>query len=98
MSMVLRTTMVPPVRKTQILAAVASAHARKLPGPASCRFVTSMTLPPRPPDVVEPKPSARGKAGNATERVALAGLDSTTTPGTPTRNTPTKIATAVSRM
>jgi hypothetical protein len=36
---------------------------RKLPGPSSLRFVTKNTLPPLPPPVLAPKPSAPGKAG-----------------------------------
>src|SRR5437773_8684945 len=54
---------VPATRKTTMRGPVASHAARKLPGPLSFRFVTMMTFPPRPPGVVEPKPSAPGKAG-----------------------------------
>ena len=55
--------MVPETRKTTVLEPSASTAARKLPGPASFRLVTSSTLPPRPPVVYIPKPSAPGNAG-----------------------------------
>jgi len=42
---------------------LASIASRSEPGPESFRFVTSKTLPPRPPTVYFPKPSAPGKAG-----------------------------------
>src|SRR5690606_32811501 len=35
---------------------------RNDPGPESSRLVTCTTDPPRPPEVVRPKPSAQGKA------------------------------------
>src|SRR5581483_5173582 len=37
--------------------------ARRLPGPESLRLVTTSTLPPRPPGVPAPAPSAPGNAG-----------------------------------
>src|SRR5258708_5130624 len=48
----------------------ASQAARRLPAPESFRFVTKMTLLPRPPGVVEPNPSAPGKAGIADASLA----------------------------
>ena len=42
---------------------LASMAWRSEPGSESFRFVTSNTLPPRPPMVYFPKPSAPGKAG-----------------------------------
>lgn len=48
----------------------ASQAARKLPGPASSRFVTKITLPPLPPGVVEPNPSAPGNDGTTRESLA----------------------------
>ena len=40
---------VPEVEKTTVRGPVASTAARRLPAPLSLRFVTSITLPPRPP-------------------------------------------------
>ena len=55
--------LVPETRKTTVRGPVRTCSAsRRLPGPASFRFVTSTTAPPRPPGVSEPKPSAPGKA------------------------------------
>src|SRR4051794_13951235 len=54
---------VPPIRNTTILGPLASTAALKLPTPESLRVVTSMTLPPRPPTLLAPKPSAPGNAG-----------------------------------
>src|SRR5262249_12568547 len=53
----------PETRKITILGPSASQAARKLPAPESFRLVTKMTLPPRPPGVVAPNPSAPGNAG-----------------------------------
>jgi hypothetical protein len=39
-------------------------HARRLPGPVSFVFVTSMTTPPLPPTDAAPPPSAPGNAGH----------------------------------
>ena len=54
---------VPETRKTTVRAPFASIAARRLPSPSSLRFVTSITLPPRPPVVYFPNPSAPGNAG-----------------------------------
>ena len=54
---------VPAMRKITVRAPSASQATRKLPGPSSFRFVTKRTLPPRPPGVVAPNPSAPGNAG-----------------------------------
>src|ERR1051326_7154670 len=43
----------------------ASQASRRLPAPESLRFVTKITLPPRPPGVFAPKPSAPGNAGRS---------------------------------
>lgn len=48
----------------------ASQAARKLPGPPSSRFVTKITLPPLPPGVVEPNPSAPGNDATTSESLA----------------------------
>src|SRR5678816_1784890 len=53
----------PDTRKITVRGPSASQAARKLPSPASFRFVTKMTRPPRPPGVLAPKPSAPGNAG-----------------------------------
>jgi hypothetical protein len=60
--------MIPEVSKTTILGPVASTAARKLPGPWSFIFVTLMTVPPLPPTLYAPKPSAPGKAGRVEAR------------------------------
>jgi hypothetical protein len=54
---------VPDTRKITVLGPSDSIAARKLPGPLSLRFVTKITLPPRPPIEAAPNPSAPGKAG-----------------------------------
>jgi hypothetical protein len=51
---------VPDTSKTIIRAPVALIASRKLPAPASLRFVTFITLPPLPPVALRPKPSAPG--------------------------------------
>ena len=56
-------SMVPETLKTTMRGPSASTAARRLPGPESSRFVTAITLPPRPPFVREPWPSAPGKEG-----------------------------------
>jgi hypothetical protein len=53
----------PDTRKTQVRGPEASRHARKLPLPVSFRFVTSITVPPRPPTDSAPPPSASGNDG-----------------------------------
>ena len=53
----------PPTRKITMRGPLAMQASRKLPGPASFRLVTKMTLPPRPPTAMAPKPSASGNAG-----------------------------------
>ncbi|HSL86834.1 MAG TPA: hypothetical protein VK861_07850 [Bacteroidales bacterium] len=53
---------VPDTRKTTVLAPDSATAARRLPSPESFRFVTSITLPPRPPTEKRPPPSAPGKA------------------------------------
>src|SRR6266540_1018733 len=57
----------PDTRKMTTRGPSASQAARKLPGPESSRFVTKITLPPLPPGVVEPNPSAPGNDGIARE-------------------------------
>ena len=56
-------SMVPETRNTHVLGPLSSIHCRRLPEPWSKRFVTSITLPPLPPRVREPNPSASGKEG-----------------------------------
>ncbi|MNE71514.1 hypothetical protein D3C80_1673940 [compost metagenome] len=58
---------VPEISNTTILGPVASIAALKLPVPASLRLVTLITLPPLPPVVFLPKPSAPGKASADSE-------------------------------
>src|SRR5262245_6269109 len=53
---------VPLTRNTHVRGPEASIALRRLPGPESSRFVTSITLPPRPPTALAPNPSAVGKA------------------------------------
>src|SRR5262245_56287575 len=53
---------VPPTANTQVRGPVFSMQARRLPVPASLRLVTLMTVPPRPPTALAPKPSALGNA------------------------------------
>ena len=55
----------PPTLNTQVLGPLACTQARRLPVPESLVLVTSYTVPPRPPTVFAPKPSAPGKAGTA---------------------------------
>ena len=59
--------MVPSTSKTMVRAPVVVSAARSEPTPESFRFVTLMTLPPRPPLAHIPNPSAPGKAGVAGE-------------------------------
>ena len=66
--------MVPPTRNTHVLGPLASAHALRLPSPASLRFVTSITRPPRPPTDCAPHPSAPGNAGTDTGRELFADV------------------------
>ena len=47
-------SIVPDTLKTTVLGPFASIAALKLPSPESLRFVTSYTLPPRPPIVYFP--------------------------------------------
>jgi predicted dienelactone hydrolase len=54
--------MVPETAKTTILFPFASAASLKLPGPLSSRLDTIKTLPPLPPVVYLPNPSAPEKA------------------------------------
>ena len=58
-----RGMIVPLTRKMHVRGPLASTHARRLPVPESFRFVTSMTLPPRPPLEAAPPPWASGNAG-----------------------------------
>ncbi len=55
-------SMSPATAKTMVRGPEASAASRKLPGPASFRFLTTQTRPPRPPRVQAPSPSAPGNA------------------------------------
>src|SRR5678810_155739 len=54
---------IPATLNTIILAPPCSQAQRKLPGPLSFRLVTTITLPPRPPKLYLPPPSAPGNAG-----------------------------------
>src|SRR5678809_933852 len=54
--------MMPATLNTTILAPPCSQAQRKLPGPSSFRLLTIYTLPPRPPKLYLPPPSAPGKA------------------------------------
>src|SRR6266508_2701703 len=60
---VLRRTIVPPTRNTQVRGPHAWTHARSEPVPESSRFATSNTAPPRPPCDSAPPPAAPGNAG-----------------------------------
>lgn len=53
---------VPETEKTIILGYFCLIASRKLPGPESFKFSTINTLPPRPPLVYLPNPSAPGNA------------------------------------
>ena len=55
-------SILPAISKTTVLAPLASTAARREPSPESLRFVTCMTLPPRPPVTYIPPPSAPGNA------------------------------------
>src|SRR3954454_14016847 len=55
--------MTPDTVNTQVRGPVAVTQARSDPGPESFRFVTLMTVPPRPPFDVAPPPCAPGNAG-----------------------------------
>ena len=65
------TSMVPDTPNTTNRRPPDSRASRRLPAPASFRFVTVMTRPPRPPGVPHPKPSAPGKAGNFPPHASL---------------------------
>src|SRR5689334_6747879 len=65
-----RSLIVPETRKTMVRGPEAVTAARRLPGPASLRFVTAMTLPPRPPVAMAPYPSAPGKEGGCARAAA----------------------------
>ena len=54
---------IPETLKTMIRAPPVSQASRKEPGPRSFKLVTVITLPPRPPKLYIPPPSAPGKAG-----------------------------------
>ena len=54
---------IPETLKTMIRAPPVSQASRKEPGPRSFKLVTVITLPPRPPKLYMPPPSAPGKAG-----------------------------------
>lgn len=60
--MVTSASIVPETLNTTVLGPFALTASAKLPGPEALRFVTSMTLPPRPPTVYFPYPSAVGNA------------------------------------
>jgi hypothetical protein len=53
----------PATRKTQVRGPLASTQARRDPVPESFVFVTSITVPPRPPAEPAPPPAAPGNAG-----------------------------------
>ena len=55
--------MMPATLNTIVLAPPCSHAQRKLPGPSSFKLVTTITLPPRPPKLNLPPPSAPGNAG-----------------------------------
>ena len=55
--------MIPATLNTIIRAPPVSHASRKEPGPRSFRFVTVITLPPRPPKLYIPPPSAPGNEG-----------------------------------
>src|SRR5690606_6235061 len=57
------TLIVPATRNTTIRGPPVSNAARRLPSPLSSRFVTAITLPPRPPVVHLPPPHAPGNPG-----------------------------------
>jgi hypothetical protein len=63
-------TIVPLISNTTVLTPVASIAALSEPVPASFRFVTLMTLPPRPPLAALPNPSALGNAFTSTLSVS----------------------------
>src|SRR5688500_7961784 len=54
--------MTPLTSKTTIRGPSAAQASARLPGPDAFRLVTLMTLPPRPPLLIAPQPSAPGKA------------------------------------
>ena len=64
--------MVPETRNTTMRGPLLAQAWRRLPGPESFRFVTVITLPPLPPRVSAPCPSAPGKAGTPTGAGATA--------------------------
>ncbi len=67
----------PETRKITIRGPLASIASRKLPGPSSLRLVTLKILPPRPPGVNAPAPSAPGNAGIAAfSRTSVSALAS----------------------
>src|SRR5262245_17991670 len=70
---------VPPTVKRHVRGPVFSMQARKLPVPRSFRLVTLITLPPRPPRLLAPKPSAVGNDFTAASAVSRAAVRSTTT-------------------
>src|SRR6266404_3110814 len=63
--------MVPPTRKTTVRGPLLVAQSRKLFGPLSLRFVTSQTVPPRPPTEPAPPPWAPGKAATGPAGVGV---------------------------
>lgn len=73
MMMAFLSEIVPATRKMMVRGPSVSQASRKLPGPESLRLVTKRTFPPRPPIVVEPVPSAPGKAGRVSRSPALGG-------------------------
>src|SRR5688572_27498390 len=70
---------VPPTRNTQMRGPCAATQARRLPAPLSLRFVTSMTVPPRPPLLWVPNPSAPGNATTGPPAVDGVAVDTATT-------------------
>src|SRR5688572_3850774 len=54
--------MTPLTSKTTIRGPSAAQASARLPGPEALRLVTLMILPPRPPAVTAPQPSAPGNA------------------------------------
>jgi hypothetical protein len=66
---------IPETVKITTLGPDAVTASLKLSGPESFRLVTLITLPPLPPTLFAPKPSAPGKAGRAEADVVKYNMD-----------------------
>src|SRR3989344_6969118 len=66
---------IPATLKTTVLGPEAVIAARKLPVPVSFKLVTSITLPPLPPRVLAPNPSAPGKDFSPLDVGGSVGMD-----------------------